>query len=138
MSDNWNRVEDWATEIALVIEKHMSLPFQYGVSDCFYLAADSVATVMGEDVLKPYRNYKTELGAAKILRKAGCVDVGELFTKHFKECHKAHAMRGDIGVALHEEQICGGVFTGNGFACKSETGLMMADYNQIMRAFEVR
>jgi len=141
MSDNkqnWNRVDDWIIDLAFVVEKHIALPFQYGVSDCGYLVADSVAAVMGEDILKPYRNYKTELGAAKILRKAGCADVGELFAKHFKECHKAHAMRGDIGAVLHEGEVCGGVFTGQGFACKSETGLIFAEYNQIIRAFEVR
>jgi len=134
----WQRVEDWAVKLGLVIENHMNLPFHYGVSDCFYLAADSVAAVMGEDILGQYRHYKTELGAARILRKAGCADVGELFARHFKEGHKAHAMRGDIGVVAHQGEICGGVFTGSGFACKSQTGLMLADYDQIIRSFEVR
>jgi len=134
----WNRHTDWEVNLALIIEKHMALPFQYGVSDCGYLVADAVQAVTGKDILDPYRRYKTELGAARILKRAGCADIGELFALHFKECHKAHAMRGDIGVVLYQGMICGGVFTGSGFACKGKTGLMMAEYDQIISAFEVR
>jgi len=134
----WNRCNAWTTALGAAIAKHMALPFQYGVSDCGYLVADAVQAVMGEDILKPYRHYKTELGAARILKKAGCADVGELFALHFKKCHKAHAMRGDIGVVAYQDMLCGGVFTGSGFACKGKTGLMMAEYDQIITAFEVR
>jgi len=146
----WHRVEGWAVALAGVIEHHGALPFQYGVSDCGILAADAVKAVLGEDILKPYRGYRTKKGAGRILAKAGCLDVGELFARHFKECDKSAAMRGDIGVveftrgghgqAVTENEtveICGGVFTGSGFACKGESGLVFADYDQITRAFFV-
>lgn len=134
----WNRAEGWAVALACVVEKHSQLPFEYGVSDCGQLAADAVEAVTGKDILKPYRSYKTKTGAARILRKAGCYDLGGLFAKHFKEGHIAHAMRGDIGVVLYQGEIAAGVFTGAGFACKSENGIIFADHNQIKRVFEVR
>jgi len=134
----WNRVQAWAVELALVIEKHGGLPFQYGVSDCGVLAADAVYAVLGEDILKPYRGYKTKAGAGRILRKNGCENVGELFAKHFKEGDKSAAMRGDIGVVDFNGEVAGGVFTGSGFVCKSEMGIFFADYSQITRVFEVR
>jgi len=134
----WNRVQAWAVELARVIEKHGGLPFQYGVSDCGVLAADAVQAVLGEDILRDYRGYKTKAGAGRILRKAGCENIAELFARHFKEGDKSAAMRGDIGVVDFNGEICGGVFTGSGFACKGETGIFFADYTQITRVFEVR
>ena len=134
---NWNRAKDWQDALARVVEKHSELPFEYGKSDCGQFAADAVQAVTGEDRLKEYRNYTTEIGAARVLKKAGCNDLGELFSKVFKEQKVIHAMRGDIGVVEYEGQICAGVFTGVGFASKGKFGLVFVEFIQIKRAFEV-
>lgn len=134
---NWNRAEGWPDALARVVEKHAELPFQYGVSDCGQFAADAVQAVTGEDLFKDYRNYKTEIGAARVLKKAGCNNLGDLFAKFFKEEHVAHAMRGDIGIVEYDGQICAGVSTGVGFACKGKFGLVFIEFSQIKRIFEV-
>jgi len=46
-------------------------------------------------------------------------------------------MRGDIGVIEYDGQICAGVFTGVGFACKGENGLVFVNRDQVKQVFEV-
>ncbi|EJF91690.1 DUF6950 family protein [Bartonella tamiae] len=133
----WNRADGWAVALGCVVEKHNELPFQYGVSDCGQFAADAIEAVIGKDILKPYRLYRTKIGAARVLRKSGFLNLGALFAKHFKEGSLSLAMRGDIGVVDYQGELCAGVFTGTGFACKGENGIIFADYSQIERVFEV-
>lgn len=131
------RVEGWEEALARAIEKHAKEPLQYGVSDCGQLAADAVEAVTGNDLFKEYRNYKTEVGAARILKKAGCRDLAELFGKHLKPVHPFFAKRGDIGVVEQNGDICAGVFTGTGFACKAEIGIFYIGVDAVKQAFVV-
>lgn len=133
----WNRADGWTDALAQVVEKHLKLPFEYGKSDCGQFAADAVEAVTGHDLFKDYRNYTTKTGAARVLRKAECNNLGELFSKYLNETHIAHAMRGDIGVIEYDGQICAGVFTGVGFACKGENGLVFVNRDQVKQVFEV-
>ena len=131
------RTKGWEDALATVIEKHTSQPLIYGVSDCGQLAADAVLAVTGTDVFSDYRKYKTEVGARKILQKAGCKDLSELFAKFFKPIHPFLAKRGDIGIVEQNGNICAGVFTGTGFACKSETGIFYLGVDAVKQAFSV-
>lgn len=131
------RVAGWEEALARVIEKHAKEPLQYGISDCGQLAADAVEAVTGNDVFKDYRNYKTEVGARRILKKAGCRDLAELFAKHLESVHPFFAKRGDIGVVEQNGDICAGVFTGTGFACKSETGIFYLNIDAVTQAYSV-
>ncbi len=131
------RINGWEDALARVIEKHASQPLSYGVSDCGQLAADAVLAVTGTDVFADYRKYKTEVGARKILQKAGCKDLSELFSKFFTPIHPFLAKRGDIGIVEQNGNICAGVFTGTGFACKSETGIFYLGIDTVKQAFSV-
>ena len=131
------RVAGWEEALARVVEKHAKEPLQYGVSDCGQLAADAVLAVSGNDIFKEYRSYKTEAGARRILKKAGCRDLAELFGKHLKPVHPFFAKRGDIGVVDQNGDICAGVFTGTGFACKSETGIFYLAIDAVKQAYSV-
>ena len=131
------RIKGWEDALAGVIEKHASQPLVFGVSDCGQLAADAVFAVTGADVFKDYRKYKTEVGARRILQKAGCADLSELFSKFFSPVHPFLAKRGDIGIVEQGGNICAGVFTGTGFACKSETGIFYLGVDAVHQAFSV-
>ncbi|WP_295963767.1 hypothetical protein [uncultured Bartonella sp.] len=131
------RIKGWEDALASVIEKHASQPLIYGVSDCGQLAADAVLAVTGTDVFSDYRNYKTEVGARRILQKAGCKDLSALFAKFFTPIHPFLAKRGDIGIVEQDGNICAGVFTGTGFACKSETGIFYLGVDAVHQAFSV-
>lgn len=131
------RVNGWEDALASVIEKHASQQLVFGVSDCGQLAADAVFAVTGTDVFSDYRKYKTEVGARRILQKAGCKDLSALFAKFFTPIHPFVAKRGDIGIVEQDGNICAGVFTGTGFACKSETGIFYLGVDAVKQAFSV-
>ena len=131
------RVNGWEDALASVIERHASQPLVFGVSDCGQLAAGAVFAVTGTDVFSDYRKYKTEVGARRILQKAGCKDLSELFAKFFTPIHPFLAKRGDIGIVEQNGNICAGVFTGTGFACKSETGIFYLGVDAVKQAFSV-
>ncbi|CAM1653664.1 unnamed protein product [Bartonella apis] len=131
------RIKGWEDALARVIEQHASQPLVFGVSDCGQLAADAVFAVTGTDVFTDYRKYKTEVGARRILQKAGCKDLSELFAKFFTPIHPFAAKRGDIGIVEQDGNICAGVFTGTGFACKSETGIFYLGVDAVKQAFSV-
>ena len=131
------RINGWEDALASVIEKHASQPLVFGVSDCGQLAADAVFAVTGTDVFTDYRKYKTEVGARRILQKAGCKDLSDLFAKFFTPIHPFLAKRGDIGIVEQNGNICAGVFTGTGFACKSETGIFYLGVDAVHQAFSV-
>lgn len=131
------RVNGWEDALARVIEQHSSQPLIYGISDCGQLAADAVFAVTGTDVFTDYRKYKTEVGARRILQKVGCKDLSDLFAKFFTPIHPFLAKRGDIGIVEQDGNICAGVFTGTGFACKSETGIFYLGVDAVKQAFSV-
>lgn len=131
------RIKGWEDALARVIEQHASQPLVFGVSDCGQLAADAVFAVTGTDVFTDYRNYKTEVGARRILQKSGCKDLSELFAKFFTPIHPFLAKRGDIGIVEQDGNICAGVYTGTGFACKSETGIFYLGIDAVHQAFSV-
>lgn len=131
------RITGWEDALARVIEKHAAEPLKYGKSDCGQLAADAVEAVTGQDLFKDYRNYTTEAGAARVLRKAGCENLGDLFAKYFPLQHPFFAKRGDIGVIEQNGNICAGVFTGNGFVGKAEQGVFYLGVDAVKQAYTV-
>lgn len=131
------RPDGWEQALADAIERHATLPFEYGVSDCFVMATDAAEAATGSPVLAEYRRYTTETGAARVLRRAGVEDVGALFALHLEPVAPALAHRGDIGVIERDGQIAAGVFTSFGFAVKAEHGVLYEPLTAVARAFKV-
>ncbi len=130
------RVKDWEKRLKLAIEKHMKLPSQYGISDCYLIADDAVFAVTGERMF-PDVSYTTEQGAAKQLLQKGFVTVEDAFASKFSSVPPSLAQRGDIGVIDDNGQICGGVFTSIGFAVRDEKKVMFVPASRVKTAFKV-
>jgi hypothetical protein len=102
------RLPDWETRLAAAMRPHMQAPMQYGVCDCFIICADAVRAVTGNDPFKGVRGrYKTETGAAKLLRKRGFNSVQDAWASLFEPIHPAVAQRGDILIFDTDEGIAG-------------------------------
>lgn len=131
----------WEKRLREVIENHAVLPSQYGVSDCYLLANDAHKALTGENIGGVRVNkYKTEVGAAKQLRKLGFNNIEEAFAAHLSDVPVMMAQRGDLGVAENENgEICAGVFTAIGFAAKPQFGgIQYLPIDKVKRAFQVR
>ena len=130
------RHEDWENRLNTVIERHWAAPFRYGRSDCFAFPVDAIKAVTGETVFD-CRQYRTEQGAARLLRRHGFETVADAFASRFETVPVSLAGRGDIGVVRRAGVTSGGVFTGLGFLTRGEAGLIAVPRADIDAAFKV-
>lgn len=134
------RLPDWDRRLALVTEKHMRLPGEWGVSDCLLTAADAIEAVTGEDVMARWRGrYSTEKGAARLLRKEKCKTVDDAMRDVFGLEPKGRllAQRGDVGTIEIGGEIVAGYFCELGFATKGPEGLAFHPVTAVLTAYEV-
>lgn len=131
------RQPGWERRLNAAVQKHMALPAEWGVSDCYQIADDCVEAVIGERMHVDHLGYKTEAGAARKLRKRGFADVGEAFAARFSEVPPSLAQRGDIGVIERDGKVYGGVFTSIGFAARGEASLEYHPASDVTRAYRV-
>ncbi|WP_309086471.1 DUF6950 family protein [Chelativorans sp.] len=118
------RVDGWEQRLDEVVGRHMALPSQFGVSDCWMLPADAFKAITGEELYAGVR-YRTEAGAAKQLRKRGFNTVEDALRARLPETGRLLAQRGDLGVVEINGVISGGFFTSIGFMTR---GLRLPEF----------
>lgn len=131
------RRHDWPQRLAAAIEQHRDRPFEWGASDCVTFPMDCVLAMTGEDPIEGERDYSTELGAARNLRRRGVETVAEAFAAVFVEIPVAMAHRGDLMIVEHGGRHGGGVCIGAAVVCKSEDGICVLPRSAAARAFRV-
>jgi hypothetical protein len=65
------RIENWPTALAAEIAARLALPFAWGSNDCCQFVAACVHAMTGESFAPRFGKYHTELGASRILSRAG-------------------------------------------------------------------
>lgn len=116
------RVPGWDRALPLVIERHMALPGEWGVSDCWMLTMDAIEAVTGERVLKHLRRYRTEAGGYRLFTKHGLSTLDEALATALAPVGPLSAQRGDVGVIERAGQLSAGVFDAEGFVVKTLYG----------------
>lgn len=100
------RLDNWQNNLSLFIEEKRNVPFDFPNWNCLFWTIGCVEQVIGQDYLAAYRGqFKTEKGAAKLLRKIDKVDTSQAFLeKYFGEVKPvAFARKGDIVLVDPEE-----------------------------------
>lgn len=119
------------------IALHQAMPFAWGVSDCT-MFADVVRAMTGFDPIADYRSYTTEIGAMRMLKKAGVTSMLEYVAAIFPEIPPAMAGRGDLGFAAEIGPLVSpAVFDGAVALSKNERGPLFKSRAHIVRAFAV-
>lgn len=131
------RLPNWERRLTAAVQTHMGVDAVWGVSDCYLLADDCVLAITGERMHPDHLGYKTEMGAAKKLRKRGFSDVGAAFAARFESIPPSLAQRGDIGVIERDGKVYGGVFTSLGFAARGHQTLEFHPASDVTRAYRV-
>lgn len=116
------RVPGWDRSLPLVIERHMALPGEWGVSDCWTMTLDAIEAVTGERVLKHLRRYRTEAGGYRLFAKHGLSSLDQAFATILQPVGRLAAQRGDVGVIERDGRLSAGVFDAEGFAVKTLYG----------------
>lgn len=112
----------WDRALPLVIARHMALPGEWGVSDCWTMTMDAIEAVTGERVLKYLRRYKTEAGGYRLFAKHGFTTVEAALASVLQPVGSLSAQRGDVGVLERDGLISSGVFDAEGFVVKTLYG----------------
>lgn len=93
------RFPDWPERLAGYINLCLKRPFVWGENDCCLFAMDCVQEMTGVDLAKPYRGYKTQIQALRLLnRHGGIAGIAETVAeKHgIAEIPPLTSQRGDV------------------------------------------
>lgn len=111
-------------------------PFEWGSNDCCMFAVKAVEVMTGKDHGKPYRGYKTGLGAARRLEKHGGVE-GIATIELGAPKPILYVKRGDVVSVKNDGNLLLGICLGDKIAAVSETGLVFLSTDTIQNAWSV-
>lgn len=132
------RLPDWDRRLARVVEKHLHLPGEWGVTDCGMTVGDAVEAVTGTNPLARFAGrYKTEAGAARLMRKQGWHDMTDVLASMGAPDGRLKAQRGDVATVMQGGQVTAGFVCDRGVAAKSEHGLAFYPVTDIIAAFKI-
>lgn len=128
------RKEGWES----AFNKHLETigPFEWGTNDCCMFAVGCVEAITGVDYGKPYRGYKTKIGAARRLSDGGGVE-GIATECLGKPKEPVNAKRGDVVMFDCGDGNALGVCLGVKIAAVSESGLMFVSMSKAIKAWSV-
>jgi hypothetical protein len=103
------RSPDWERRLAEYLANIRRNVDVLGPVPCARFAAEAAQVQTGVDYYAPYRGrYKTETGAAKVLRRIGGGDLPATFDLHFEQKPPSYAQRGDIVFNGESMGVCNG------------------------------
>lgn len=130
---------DWRSRLIRFLEARERSAFAWGVRDCFLMAADAHVAMRGIDPAAEWRGrYKTETGAARLMRRNGCADMRDVARLLFSEIDLVDALDGSIGLVEQDGRWGMGVFCGPYFYVQAERGLGILPRTAAGLAFEVQ
>lgn len=132
------RLPDWDRRLVRLVSSITDAPGVWGETDCLLTALSCVEAITGFDPAADVRGtYKTQVGAAKALRKRGLNDVEEALASLFLPVGRLMAQRGDVGVVEQDGVLCAGFVCDRGFLCRTETGRIFLPQTAMKTAFRV-
>lgn len=93
------RLPDWSIRLDRKITACVKEPFVWGENDCCLFAMDCVRIITGEDLAEPYRGYKSQREALRLLnRSGGIAGIAEAVARRYgiEEILPVLAKRGDV------------------------------------------
>ncbi len=130
------RVNDWPTQLANFLLEKRKQPFEWGSNDCCLFAADAIIAMGGKDVAEDVRGrYKTAIGARRIMKNLGAVNVVDLLTQRLGK-PDGKIMRGAIVVVESNDEQVAGVFYQKPWAL-TEKGLQGMSLDSVVQSWSI-
>ena len=132
------RVQGWELALVAAIAGARDLPFQWGVHDCATWAFDVRQALTGIDAADAWRGkYRTEKGAARMLRRLRCKTVEDLAVSILGDplSTTLFAQRGDIVLGGPEQAL--GVCVGSDALFLQPSGLVALPIRNCMKSWRV-
>ncbi|MFC3326201.1 DUF6950 family protein [Mesorhizobium cantuariense] len=134
------RLKDWDRRLARLVSSITDAPGVWGETDCLLTAAAAIEAVTGQDIMAPWRGrYKSEAGAARLMRKEGCENVEDVLGTFFglPTIGRLLARRGDVGVVEQNGVLCAGFVCDRGFLCRTESARIFLPQTAMKTAYRV-
>lgn len=97
---NVPRVPDWEARYWAALVRETQRPFDWNGACCFGQQAAICEALLGANPFpREMRTYKTQIGAARFLKKLGFNSLESALESLFEPIAPAQARRGDIGLA---------------------------------------
>lgn len=134
------RYPDWPERLARQIDSCMKQPFVWGENDCCLFAMNCVMAITGEDLATPYRGYKSQGQAIRMLkRNGGIVGIAEAVACQYDIPEIAPVMAGRGDVCLfdvgHGDTL--GICAGSSIFAPGPAGLVGTPALQALRAWRI-
>lgn len=127
-----HNLPDWHQAFNAELERHLSLPFEWGNSDCVTVALDCIKAKTGTDLM-PERGWTDEKSAKAAIKAGG--GLARLAGRMLDAIHPSMAQRGDIGLWRQGLVSALVVCDGFGFTGKTETGRLRVSRDEIKTAW---
>ena len=136
------RISNWHVPLEQVINTWAVSPFEYGVHDCCTFANHCVHALIGIDLMKGHRDYKSQTDALKKMHKAGGLEpIVEAACRehHLSEVGPSYAQRGDLCLMNHVAgHNCGVLWLNGQVVCAGEDGgILFLPAEAIYRSWRV-
>ena len=131
------RLEGWEHRFVAFLTARAQMPFAWGSNDCCTFAADCAEAITGTDPMADLRGYDSEIGAGRVLVRAGVESFEALVASRFDEVPIGMARRGDLALVMQGNEAGLMVVEGDLLAGPSETGLKRVPRDRMIRAWRV-
>ena len=132
------RVNWWESSLVACVAGARDRPFQWGTHDCATWAFDVRLAMTGLDAAAAWRGkYRTEKGAARMLRRLRCKTVADLASSILGEALPTvlFAQRGDIALGGVEQAL--GICVGSDVLFLQPSGLVALPLRECLKAWRV-
>ena len=134
------RLTDWSIRLDRFIDLYRNRPFVWGENDCCLFAMNCVEEVTGQDLADPYRGYKNQKEALRLLNRCGGVAgiADAVAEKHnIPEIPPANARRGDVCLFDIGRGDTLGIRAGEFIYAPGYRGLIEFPISQALRAWRI-
>lgn len=137
---NLVRLDSWDNRLEDIASTHASILPEWGASDCLMAVGEAIQAVVGNNPFEQFhKKYRTEAGAAKLMRRHGCENVKQVFETFLglEPVNRFSARRGDVGVMMLNDEYVSGFICSYGFAIKQPHGIAFYPVSEIEQAYKV-
>jgi len=132
------RRSDWQQQLSQEAIRHSQTPYEFGEHDCILFAANCVLAMTGRDPAEDIRGrYKTEIGAARIIKNAGFENLGDMIADRLPEIKPTEARRGDVVLCDGPDGEFAAMVVGKTCVGPGRDGLLHVPLSQALRAYRV-
>lgn len=127
---------DWPQRLADYIERHRHTEFQWGTHDCCRFAAGAVEAMTDRDPMATF-TYRNEIGAMRLIRQAGSLEVLLHRTLGHPLQTVAEARRGDVVLSDLDNGPTVGIVCGRVSAFAAPVGVLFVPTDKARMAWRI-